>query len=147
MPNDSSDRLPVLLERLVGAGVAITSRALIEAAPGLDLTFPQWRTLVVVGGAPAGMTVTEVATRLGVTVPATSRQLHRLARRGLLQLRQDEHDRRAVRVGLTALGLRARDDILAFRRDRISELAANVPVTARVLQDLARVVDAFDVDR
>ena len=35
-----------LLERLFVAGVAITTRALNEATPDLDLTFPQWRVLL-----------------------------------------------------------------------------------------------------
>lgn len=49
-PRGMSDRtLADLLERIVLAGVAITTRALSEASPGFDLTFPQWRALLVVG--------------------------------------------------------------------------------------------------
>lgn len=142
-----SDRtLADLLERIVLAGVAITTRALTEASPGFDLTFPQWRALLVVGERPDGTTVSEVARRIGVTLPATSRQLRRLERRGLVSLRRDERDRRAARVQLTAAGLATRGAILAFRRRRIAETALRVRVTDVTLRDLRRVVDALDPD-
>jgi DNA-binding MarR family transcriptional regulator len=136
-----------LLERIVLAGVAITTRALTEASPGFDLTFPQWRALVVVGEHPDGMTVSEVARRIGVTLPATSRQLRRLERRGLVILRRDERDRRAARIQLTAGGLATRAAILAFRRRLIADAVSRVPVTEVTLRDLASVVDALDPDR
>lgn len=135
-----------LLERIVLAGVAITTRALSDASPGFDLTFPQWRALLVVGERPEGTTVSEVARRIGVTLPATSRQLRRLERRGLVSLRQDERDRRAARVRLTAEGLATRAAILAFRRRRIAETASRVGVTEVTLRDLERVVEALDPD-
>jgi len=142
-----SDRtLADLLERIVLAGVAITTRALAEASPGFDLTFPQWRALLVVGERHDGTTVSEVARRIGVTLPATSRQLRRLERRGLVSLRLDERDRRAARVRLTAAGLATRAAILAFRRRRIADTASRVRATQVTLRDLGRVVDAFDPD-
>jgi DNA-binding MarR family transcriptional regulator len=136
-----------LLERLVLAGVAITTRALTEATPDLDLTFPQWRVLLVVGERPEGATVSEVSTRVGVTVPATSRQLRRLARRGLLEIARDERDRRAARARLTERGTTARDAILQYRRERIEEVAKRLPMPRATALDLARIVDAFDAYR
>lgn len=142
-----TDPLADLLERLFVAGVAITTRALTEALPQLDLTFPQWRVLLIVGEAPDGATVSEVASRVGVTVPATSRQLRRLARRGLLAIRRDEHDRRAVRARLTDDGLAARDRILAYRRARIAETVAGLHRSEATLAALDKVAGAFDVFR
>jgi DNA-binding MarR family transcriptional regulator len=136
-----------LLERLVLAGVAITTRALTEATPDLDLTFPQWRVLLVVGERPEGATVSEVSTRVGVTVPATSRQLRRLARRGLLEIARDERDRRAARARLTERGTAARDAILQYRRARLEEVAKRLPMPRATALDLARIVDAFDAYR
>ena len=63
---------------LVIAGVALTSVAISGARPGFDLTFPQWRVLVVLGEATDGARIGTVARRVGVTLPATSRQLRRL---------------------------------------------------------------------
>ena len=139
--------LTELVERLVVAGVAITTRALTEATPDLELTFPQWRALLVVGEGAAGATVTEVSSRVGVTVPATSRQLRRLARRGLVEIGHDERDHRAARARLTHRGVAVRDAILSFRHERIAEVAAGLRVSANAIGELSRVVDAFDAYR
>lgn len=136
-----------LLERLFVAGVAITTRALSEATPDLDLTFPQWRVLLIVGEDEDGATVSEVAVRVGVTVPATSRQLRRLARRGLLVIKRDEHDRRAVRARLTVGGSAVRDQILGDRRRQIAATATGLRVSRTTLVELQRVADAFDTYR
>jgi DNA-binding MarR family transcriptional regulator len=141
------DDLTGLLDRLVLAGVAITSRALTEALPDLELTFPQWRVLLVVGEEAEGATVSEVSNRVGVTVPATSRQLRRLAGRGLLEIRRDDRDRRAARARLTSRGVAVRDAILAYRRARIGEVAGALRVSAPTVRELVRVVDAFDAYR
>jgi DNA-binding MarR family transcriptional regulator len=140
-------KLARLLERIVLAGVGLTTRALEEAAPGIDLTFPQWRVLLVLGESADGATVSEVAGRISVTLPATSRQLRRLARRGLLEVGPDARDRRAVRARLTADGLAARARILRFRRRRIEERAAQMRVSASTLAELADIADALDQDR
>ena len=71
------------LESIIMAGVALTTEALADAAHDTELTLPMWRVLVVLGSSDDGATVSEVAGRIRVTVPATSRQLRRLARRGL----------------------------------------------------------------
>jgi DNA-binding MarR family transcriptional regulator len=104
------------LERLVVAGVALTTRSLSTARADLDLTLAQWRVLVVLGDAADGATISQVARRIGVTLPASSRQLRRLARRGLVEIGPDEGDRRAMRVRLTGLGHAARQDVVAFRK-------------------------------
>jgi DNA-binding MarR family transcriptional regulator len=135
------------LERIIGAGVAITTRALAEARPDLDLTFPQWRATLVVGERPEGARVSEVAARVGVTVPATSRLLRRLAARGLLEISADESDRRASRARLTPDGRGARDAILAYRRLRIEETLRGTSLSGATRAELARLATAFDAHR
>jgi DNA-binding MarR family transcriptional regulator len=128
------------LERIVIAGVAFTNAALGHARPGLDLTFPQWRVLVVLGGQPDGMGVQQIAQRIAVTLPATGRQLHRLAERGLLVLEPDPRDRRVTRACLTDAGRSARASIMADRRRRITEGLEGLqpaPDTVRELEELA----------
>lgn len=132
------------LERIVFAGVALTTRALAEAMPSVELTFPQWRVLVVLGGRPAGVTISEVAASIGVTPPATSRQLRRLERRGLVTVSPDERDRRAARVRLTAEGTATRDAIVAYRRRRIDESLASIELDPEAAAHVARLADAFD---
>jgi DNA-binding MarR family transcriptional regulator len=132
------------IERLVFAGVALTTRALSEARADLDITLAQWRVLVILGEAEDGATVSQVAARIGVTLPATSRQLRRLARRGLLEIGTDERDRRATRVRLTTQGRSVRDDVVSFRQQKISEVAAGLDVDPGLAWQLTRIADAFD---
>jgi DNA-binding MarR family transcriptional regulator len=94
------------IERIIIAGVAMTNAALSSARPGLDLSFQQWRVLVVLGERPNGLAVREISRLIDVTLPATGRQLRRLERRGLVLLEPDQHDRRVTRVRLTARRVR-----------------------------------------
>ena len=95
------ERIVEAIEGLVVEAVGITTVALVQATPGIDLSLPQWRALVVVGSSETGMRVGEVAGRIGSAVPTTSRLVRRLERRGLLEAVRDETDRRATIVRLT----------------------------------------------
>lgn len=132
------------LERIVIAGVAMTNASLGRARPGLDLTFPQWRVLVVLGDRPDGLAVGEIAQRIAVTLPATGRQLHRLAERGLLTLEPDARDRRVTRVRLTDAGLAARASIMGDRRRRIAEGIAGLPLGDFLGTELDRLASAME---
>ncbi len=130
------------LERIVIGSVGITTQALAQAAPDVELTFSQWRALLVLADPPSGYRVGEVAARVGVTLPATSRLLRRLERRGLVALAPDEADRRATRATLTAHGAEVRDAILAFRRAALRDIAvqagtARPRLSARAIDSLA----------
>jgi DNA-binding MarR family transcriptional regulator len=132
------------LERLVVAGVALTTRSLSTARADLDLTLAQWRVLVVLGDASDGATISQVAGRIGVTLPATSRQLRRLARRGLVEIGPDEGDRRAMRVRMTGLGHAAREDVVAFRKKELAKVAATLRLDKATANQLARIAKAMD---
>ena len=112
------------LERIAVGAVGLTTRALAQADAGFELTFPQWRALLVLGEGEDGARIGEVAARVGVTLPATSRLLRRLEQRGLTALAVDPTDRRATRVRLTDLGRDVRTSILTHRRAALREVAA-----------------------
>jgi DNA-binding MarR family transcriptional regulator len=131
------------LERIVVAGVALTTLAIGGAVSGADLTMPQWRVMVILGLTIDGAIVSEVAAAIGVTLPATSRQLRRLAVRGLVELRPDERDRRAIRARLTPAGIALRQAVMTDRRERIGQALADVTVDARTNDDLRRLADAL----
>ena len=115
------------LERIAVGAVGLTTRALAQADTGLELTFPQWRALLVLGEETDGARIGEVADRVGGTLPATGRLLRRLERRGLTSLTIDELDRRATRARLTDHGRQVRETILAHRRAVLREIAALLP--------------------
>jgi DNA-binding MarR family transcriptional regulator len=130
-----------VLERITVGAVGVTTRALTEATPGFEMTFPQWRALLILGAEPDGARVSEVAGRVGVTLPATGRLLRRLERRGLLDLATDPDDRRATRARLTAAGRATRDAILAYRERVLTEVAH--AANAEGHRDLAGVLVAI----
>lgn len=139
LPNRSVDAL----ERIVIGGVALTTAALAEAEPGFEVTLQQWRVLMVLAERDQPMTVSRVAAAIGVTLPATSRQLHRLEARGLVALTENPEDRRAVRVALTPAGEAFRTSVLAYRRHRLTAIVERLRLTTAVEAALADVADAL----
>lgn len=122
--------------------VAVTSRALTAA--GLELTFAQWRVLVVVGEKPSGATVTEIAARLGAEVSPVSRLVSRLVRRGVVTVVKDEQDRRVTRVMISEAGREIREAVIERRRVLLAEvLAAAGPIEPDVAAALHRIGAAF----
>ncbi len=134
------------LERIVVGAVGLTTHALAEAAPDIDLTFPQWRAILILGEGADGARVGAVAARVGVTLPATSRLLRRLERRGLVSLATDEADRRATRARLTERGRGVRAAILAYRRASLRAMAAHIaaPEDAGPAETIVRLAAAFE---
>jgi hypothetical protein len=57
------------LERIAIGMVGLTTRALAHAESDLELTFPQWRAILVVGAEIEGARIGEVAARVGGTLP------------------------------------------------------------------------------
>ena len=97
-----TEDLVSVLERLVVGSVAITARAI--AAADADLTFMQWRVLLVVGECEDGHAVGEIATRIGAHASPASRVVSRLKRRGLVSTSKREPDKRVVCIRLTETG-------------------------------------------
>jgi DNA-binding MarR family transcriptional regulator len=116
MPVD--ERIVEAIERLMVESVSITTIALGQASPDFELSFPQWRALVVVGSRD-GMRVGDIAERIGSAVPTTSRLIRRLERRGLVVGERDDADRRATIVRLTADGERLHVALVECRRDLV----------------------------
>lgn len=103
------------LELIARGSVATTGIAIGHA--GADLTFPQWRVLMVVGEYEEGATVSEIAARVGGHVSPVSRLVGRLERRGLVRTQKDPRDRRVTRVSLADGGDELRSAVLARRRE------------------------------
>jgi len=112
------------LEAITYGAVAVTARAI--ASNGAELTFPQWRVLVIVGETTGGASVSEVAARLGSELSPTSRVVRRLARRGLVVTSKSVADRRVTRIQLTSPGRELRDAVLRGRRALLEDVLADV---------------------
>ena len=133
-----------VLERLVVGSVAITARAI--AAADAELTFMQWRVLLVVGESGQGRAVGEIAARIGAHASPASRVVTRLKRRGLVSADKDDVDRRVVCVRLTDTGRALRARVLDLRGRDIAQVisaAAMKPAEAETIARLARSFEPF----
>ncbi len=68
-----------------------------------ELTVPQFRALIFVHHFPEAA-LSPMAEHIGLSLPAASRMVELLVKRGLLLRRADPQDRRCVRLALTARG-------------------------------------------
>jgi DNA-binding MarR family transcriptional regulator len=139
------ERVVQAIERLMVETVGITTIALSQASPDVELSFAQWRALVVVGSREAGTRVGEIAARIGSAVPTTSRLVRRMERRGLVVAERDEADRRATLVVFTPAGRRVHDALVGRRRDfvRAALEQAPEPLATSLLQGLEQIGEAL----
>ena len=121
------ERIVEAVERLMVEAIGVTTVALAQSAPDVDLSIAQWRALVVVSARESGIRVGEIAARMGSAVPTTSRLVRRLERRGLVVAQRDEADRRATLVRLTDTGERIRNAIVDRRRQLVRDALAARP--------------------
>jgi len=139
-----NDELVAVLERLVVGSVAITARAI--AAADAELTFMQWRVLLVVSEREEGQAVGEIAARIGAHASPASRVVSRLKRRGLVTADKGDQDKRVVCVRLTEAGRALRTRVLGLRGQDIARLiaaASMTPAEAAVIAKLARSFEPF----
>ena len=137
-----NENLPDSLERLVVGSVAITARAIVAA--DAELTFVQWRVLLVVGEREDGQAVGEIATRIGAHASPASRVVSRLKRRGLVSTGKGDLDKRVVCVRLTAAGRDLRARVLDLRRRDLADVLEVVSMTPEESEALARLAQAFE---
>lgn len=91
----------------------------MAATAEFDLTLSQLRMLFVLDKARADLAVNEVADQVSLSMAAAGRAVDGLVRGGLLSRREDPLDRRVKRIGLTAAGKRAIEQIGAARRHSV----------------------------
>jgi DNA-binding MarR family transcriptional regulator len=87
----------------------------------LDLTLTQMKTLGMLDSCVEEVSVKELSERLGLSLPATSRTVDGLLRRGFLSRHEDQDDRRVKRVRLTGAG---RDIVHRLATARLQGLEA-----------------------
>ena len=131
-----------VLERLVVGSVAITARAIATA--DAELTFMQWRVLLVVGECEDGQAVGEIAARIGAHASPASRVISRLRRRGLVSTDKGDLDKRVVCVRLPAAGRALRARILALRGRDLVDVLEIVSMTPEESEALGRLAQAFE---
>jgi DNA-binding MarR family transcriptional regulator len=112
----------------------------------VDISLPQYHLLEPLALAGETQPVSRLAEAAGVSTPSATRMLSGLEGRGLVDRVPDAHDRRMVRVALTARGrelvLRKRAMILDARTTIFDALPASErAVAAGLLNSLAAAID------
>ncbi len=137
-----TDPLLAVLQRLAVGSVAITERAIASA--GADLTFVQWRVLLIVGEREDGLSIGEIASRIGAHASPTSRLISRLKRRGVVVTEKDDLDGRVTRVRLTKGGMVLRRRVLDHRRVDLASVATAVSPTRALVEVMDQIAQALD---
>jgi DNA-binding MarR family transcriptional regulator len=121
-PRALAEALAALWRRVVSTGEDQTFRIVDD----LGLTFTQVKALHNLRISEQPLSVGELSERLGLSLPATSRAVDGLARKGWLERREDEHDRRMKRVTLTAEGADVATRIADARMQGLEAFAASL---------------------
>src|SRR5262249_26208939 len=94
-----------------------------------DVTLPQYRALVVLASR-GSQRVADLAEALGVLPSTATRMTDRLVAKGLVRRARLPHDRRTVRVALSAQGRALVAEVTARPREEIGRVMAEVPQEA-----------------
>lgn len=127
------------LEAIVMGSVAITARALAEAAP--DLTLLQWRIVVLIGRQRGGTSLRDISRTTGVTSSALSRLVGRLVAKGMVATSTGSEDRRLTLARLTTEGEALLERVVHTRARVLEEIAASPAIWAG--DPLAALADEF----
>jgi DNA-binding MarR family transcriptional regulator len=104
---------------------------LFEAVGALELSLSQIKLLHHLEDQPRELSLKEAAETIHVSMPAASRMVDDLVRRGFAQRREDEDDRRMKRVALTANGRAAIRRLNAARLSGLEEFADGLTTAER----------------
>lgn len=129
-----------LIDRLSIELVATTNAAIVDVGAG-DLSFPQWRMLVVLGSAHGPLRIHEIADRVGASMPSASRLVGRMERRGLVSGSRDSIDRRGRWIGLTADGETLRARVISRRRALIEKSLGDIAIDQGSLAAFEEIVE------
>jgi len=133
-----------------GFNVARLARRLRQAVDAelqaFGLTDATWRPLAYVGRLGGGVRQKELAIALAIEGPSLVRQLDNLERRGLIERREDETDRRARGIYLTRAGRDLAVRVAKVGTEIEERLLAKVPaadleICQRVLASIERGLD------
>jgi DNA-binding MarR family transcriptional regulator len=125
---------PALARQLLGlfrfAWASGDSEFLREASE-LELTFTQFKALMLLAHEPEALSVKDVSDRLGISFPAASRAVDPLVKRGIVERTEDQLDRRVKRVRTTKDGDRLVERLIATRIKSFEQLLEGFSVTER----------------
>jgi DNA-binding MarR family transcriptional regulator len=133
-PAATDPQIHDLAGRLLLVWKELTSLAggdVVAVLEDLDLSLTQVKTLEIVSAAAERPSVKALSEEIGCSLANSSRAVDALVRRGLLVRREDEHDRRVKRLGLTADGRAALARVDAARLAALERFAGRLEAGQR----------------
>lgn len=125
---------PALARQLLGffrfAWASGDSEFMREASE-LELTFTQFKTMMLLAHEPDPLSMKDVSDRLGISFPATSRAIEPLVQRGIVERTEDPLDRRVKRVRTTKQGDRLVERLIATRIKSFEQMLEGFSATER----------------
>jgi DNA-binding MarR family transcriptional regulator len=94
----------------------------LEAVSERDLSLSQLKALSMLDGQPDALSVKALAGELGLSLPAASRAVDALFKRGLVERAEDATDRRVKRIRLTSAGRKLVGELAAIRLADLEQL-------------------------
>jgi DNA-binding MarR family transcriptional regulator len=125
---------PALARQLLGFfryAWATSDSDFLREVSELDLTFTQFKTLMLLAHETDELSVKEISERLGISLPAASRAVDPLVKRGFVERDEDLIDRRVKRVRPTKQGDRLVERLIETRIKAFEQLLGDFSVTER----------------
>jgi DNA-binding MarR family transcriptional regulator len=102
------------------------SKTMFAILDELDLSMSHVKALGVLAECGCELSVKEVSGELGLSLPGGSRTVDALLRRGYLERREDDADRRMKRIGITESGRAVARRILEARLEGLEQFTASL---------------------
>jgi DNA-binding MarR family transcriptional regulator len=113
-----------------------STRDLYRLLAEVDMSMTQLKLVHVLVEGGTEISVKELAEELGMSLPNASRTVDAMLQRGLVERREDEHDRRVKRVGATDEARKLIDRVDTARLQGLEAWAAELsPVQRKALLD------------
>ena len=109
-----------------------------------DLQTTHLKSMMALRNCEVELSVKELSANVGLSLPAISRTVDALLKRGFVERREDEHDRRIKRIELTPAGHAVLDRFDAARLDGLEGFAASLSPDQR--SQLHAAIAALDLN-
>jgi DNA-binding MarR family transcriptional regulator len=126
VPAEAEGALTHDLTRLMRHLLESTGRDFFVALEAAGISFTQVKCLMVLSDEAKPVSVKDLSDRLGLSVPAVSRAVEALVKRGEVKRAEDPRDRRSKLVSVTARGRRTYERLLEVRLAAVGRFTATL---------------------
>jgi DNA-binding MarR family transcriptional regulator len=102
------------------------SKTMFALLDELDLSMSHVKALGVLADCGCELSVKEVSEELGISLPGASRTVDALMRRGYLERREDDADRRMKRIGITKAGRDVARRVVEARLEGLEQFTSSL---------------------